>query len=325
MMEYRRLGRTGLKVSTICLGTMQFGWTANEEQSFQVMDRAIELGCNFFDTADVYSRWYEGNEGGESETIIGNWLAEGRVRREDLILATKVRGKMGDGPNNQGLSRHHILHAVEESLDRLQTDYIDLYQVHSPDRETPLEETLQALDDLVRVGMVRYIGCSNYPAWLLTKSLWISDVKGLSRFDCLQPHYNYVRRREFEQELQEVCLDQGVGVIPYSPLGGGFLTGKYRQDEPMPESARAAGVKSRYMNEWGFTALEKLKEAGREREATVTQMAIAWVLANPAVSSAIIGANSVEQLEEIVGGIEVRLTAEEKAALDEVTERERNN
>jgi aryl-alcohol dehydrogenase-like predicted oxidoreductase len=149
MMEYRRLGRTGLKVSTICLGTMQFGWTANEEQSFQVMDRAIELGCNFFDTADVYSRWYEGNEGGESETIIGNWLAEGRVRREDLILATKVRGKMGDGPNNQGLSRHHILHAVEESLDRLQTDYIDLYQVHSPDRETPLEETLQALDDLV--------------------------------------------------------------------------------------------------------------------------------------------------------------------------------
>jgi aryl-alcohol dehydrogenase-like predicted oxidoreductase len=318
-MEYRRLGRTGLKVSTICLGTMQFGWTADEEASFEVMSRAVELGCNFFDTADVYSRWIEGNSGGDSETIIGNWLAEGHVRREDLILATKVRGKMGDGPNDSGLSRQHILNAVEASLERLQTDYIDLYQVHSADMETPLDETLQAMDDLVRVGMVRYVGCSNYPAWLLAKSLWVSDVRRLCRYDSLQPHYNYLHRAEFERELQPLCLDQGVGVIPYSPLGAGFLTGKYRRDMPVPDSARAGGVQNRYFHEKGFAAVDKLEEVGQAHDATIAQTAIAWVLANPAVTSAIIGANSIEQLEDTMKGAEVALTAEEKAALDEVT------
>lgn len=189
-MEFRRLGRTGLKVSTICLGTMQFGWSADAATSQAIMSRAVELGCNFFDTADVYSRWVEGNEGGDSERIIGDWLAAGSVRREELILATKVRGQLGDGPNDQGLSRVHILTAVEDSLRRLQTEYIDLYQVHWPDEETPLDETLSALTDLVRTGKVRYIGCSNYPAWLLTKSLWVSDVHKLVRFDSLQPHYS---------------------------------------------------------------------------------------------------------------------------------------
>jgi aryl-alcohol dehydrogenase-like predicted oxidoreductase len=318
-MEYRRLGRTGLKVSTICLGAMQFGWTADQETSFKIMDRAVELGCNFFDTADVYSRWIEGNQGGDSETIIGRWLAEGHVRREDIILATKVKGVMGEGPNDRGLSRHHILNAVEASLERLQTDYIDLYQTHSPDEETPLEETLQAMDDLVRSGMVRYVGCSNYPAWLLTKSLWVSDVRRLSRFDSLQPHYNYVHRAEFECELQPLCLDQGVGVIPYSPLAAGFLTGKYRRGEPLPDSARVGRVKQRYMNESGFTAIDKLEEVGQAHEATIAQTAIAWVLANPAVASAIIGANSIEQLEDTMKGAEVVITAEEKAALDMVT------
>lgn len=318
-MEYRRLGHSGLKVSTICLGTMQFGWSADETTSHNIMSRAIELGCNFFDTADVYSRWAEGNDGGVSEQIIGNWLAAGHVRRENIVLATKVRGQMGDGPNDEGLSRVHIMTAVENSLRRLQTEYIDLYQVHWPDEETPLDETLSALTDLVRAGKVRYIGCSNYPAWLLTKALWVSDVRNLVRFDSLQPHYSLVHRAEFERELQPLCLDQGIGVIPYSPLAGGFLTGKYRRDTPLPASKRAEGVRSRYMNEQGFTAVDRLEAIGKSHKATIAQMAIAWVLANTAVTSAIIGANSIEQLEDTMKGAEISLMAEQKAALDEAT------
>jgi aryl-alcohol dehydrogenase-like predicted oxidoreductase len=318
-MEYRRLGRTGLKVSTICLGTMQFAWTADEPTAHDIMTKAVELGCNFFDSADVYPRWHGDNQGGESETIVGNWLAAGHVRREDIIIATKVRGRMGDGPNDEGLSRQHIMRSVEASLDRLQTDYIDLYQVHYPDDNTPLDETLRALDDLVRLGMVLYIGCSNYPAWLLTKALWTSDKHDLARFDSLQPHYSLVHRAEFERELQPLCLDQGVGVIPYSPLAGGFLTGKYRRDQPLPESARAGGVQRRYMNETGYKAVDKLQEIGRTHQATIAQTAIAWVLANPAVTSAIIGANTVEQLADTMKGAELRMSQEEKSALDEVT------
>lgn len=318
-MEYRNLGRTGLKVSTICLGTMQFGWSADAETSHAIMNRAVELGCNFIDTADIYSRWVDGNPGGVSEQIIGDWLQNSGVKREDVIIATKVRGPMGDGPNDKGLSRHHILNAVEDSLDRLQTEYIDLYQMHFYDEETPLDETLRALDDLVRSGMVRYIGVSNYPAWLLTKSLWISDVKNLARFDSLQPHYNYVHRAEFERELMPLCLDQGIGVIPYSPLGGGFLTGKYRRDTELPDSDRAEGVKNRYMNERGFAAIDKLEEVANAHDATIAQTAVAWVLANPAVTAAIIGANTVAQLEDTMRGAEIAITPDEKEALDDVT------
>jgi aryl-alcohol dehydrogenase-like predicted oxidoreductase len=318
-MNYRNLGRTGLKVSPICLGTMQFGWSADEAAAYTIMDKAVELGCNFFDTADVYSNWVEGNNGGVSEEIIGRWLKQSSQRREDIVLATKVRGEMGRGPNDQGLSRAHILTAVDDSLRRLQTDYIDLYQVHWPDEETPLEETLSVLTDLVRTGKVRYIGCSNYPAWLLTKSLWISDVQKLARFDSLQPHYSYVHRAEFERELQAVCADQGIGVIPYSPLGAGFLTGKYRRDSALPDSARAGGVKRRYMNEKGFAAIDKLEEIGGAHHATIAQTAIAWIFANPTVSSAIIGANTLEQLADTMKGADIAMSAEEKAALDEVT------
>lgn len=324
-MEYRRLGRTGLKVSTICLGTMQFGWSTDEPTAHTIMSRAVDLGINFLDTADVYSRWVEGNPGGVAETHIGNWLAKSAVKRDQIILATKVRGKMGDGPNDEGLSRGHILNAVEASLRRLRTDYIDLYQTHWPDDETPLDETLRALDDLVRAGKVRTIGCSNYPAWLLAKALWISDVNKLARYDSLQPHYSYVHRAEFERELQDLCLDQGIGVIPYSPLGGGFLTGKYRRDTQMPESARAEGVKRRYMNERGFAAIDKLEEIGHAHNATVAQTAIAWCLANPAVTSAIIGANSIAQLEDTVKGAQVNLSVEDKQALDVVTEWDRED
>lgn len=319
-MNYRRLGRTGLKVSTVCLGTMQFGWSTDEATAYKILDRAMELGCNFLDTADIYSRWAEGNPGGVSEEIIGRWLRQSSVRRDSVVLATKVRGRMGDGPNDEGLSRQHIFQAVEASLRRLQTEYIDLYQVHWPDEETPLEETLQALDDLVRAGKVLYLGCSNYPAWLLAKSLWISDVHGWNRFDSLQPHYSLVHRAEFERELQPLCLDQGIGVIPYSPLAAGFLTGKYRRDTPLPDSVRAGGVQSRYMNERGFTAVERLEAIGQAHGATVAQTAIAWVLANPAVTSAIIGANSIAQLEDTFAGAEIALSAEEKGALDETTD-----
>ncbi|MBE7528549.1 MAG: aldo/keto reductase [Chloroflexi bacterium] len=318
-MEYRRLGRTGLKVSAICLGTMQFGWTAVKEASLAVMDTAVAQGINFFDTADVYSNWAQDNPGGVSEQIIGEWLAGRRIPRDQIIIATKVRGEMGSGPNDQGLSRHHILHAVEASLRRLQTDYIDLYQMHWYDEETPLDETLRALDDLVRAGKVRYVGCSNYPAWLLMKSLWISDVQRLVRFDSLQPHYNLLHRAEFERELMPLCLDQGVGVIPYGPLGGGFLTGKYRRNTPLPDSARAAGVQRRYLNERGFAVVDKLEEIAQAHEATIAQVAIAWVLANTAVTAAIIGANSSQQLLDILGGERIQLTAVEKEVLDTLT------
>ena len=318
-MEYRRLGRTGLRVSTICLGTMQFGWTADEEESHEIMSESVSLGCNFFDTADMYSSWHPGNKGGESERIVGTWLKAGQVRREDIVLATKVRAKMGEGPNDEGLSRVHILNAVEASLRRLQTDHVDLYQVHWPDDESTLEETLTALDDLVRSGKVRYIGCSNYPAWLLAKSLWISDVRGIARFDSLQPHYNLVHRSEFERELEPLCLDQGIGVIPYSPLGGGFLTGKYRRAEALPDSLRAGGIQKRYMNEQGFAVLDVLDRMAAQIGSTMAQTSIAWVLAKPAVSSAIIGANRVEQLVDTMKGSGVTLAAEDKAALDEAT------
>ena len=318
-MDYRILGRTGMRVSTICLGTMQFGWTADEPTSFAILSRAVEMGINFVDTADIYSSWTTGNVGGESETIIGTWLANGAGHRDSLVIATKVRGRMGPAPNDEGLSRIHILNAVEQSLRRLQTDYIDLYQVHFPDDETPLDETLEALHSLKMAGKVRYIGCSNYPAWLLTKSLWISELRQISRFDSLQPHYSYVHRAEFERELQPLCLDQAIGVIPYSPLGGGFLTGKYRRDADLPDSARADGVKRRYMNVRGFAAVDKLEEIGQNYDATVAQTAIAWVLANPAVSSAIVGANNISQFEETAKGAEISLTPAEKELLDQVT------
>jgi len=237
-MEHRSLGRTGLMVSPLCLGTMQFGWTADEETSFAVLTAAAEAGINFIDTADIYSRWVEGNPGGVAETIIGKWLSQGVVPRDQLVIATKVRGRMGDGPNDEGLSRRHILASVEASLRRLQTDYIDLYQLHWPDENTPIEETLSTLNDLVRRGLVRYIGCSNFPAWRLMQALWTSQEHDFERFVCSQPHYNLVHRLEYEREVEKVCQTYGLGVIPYSPLGGGFLTGKYRQGEKPPADSR---------------------------------------------------------------------------------------
>ena len=317
-MEYRNLGRTGLKVSELCLGTMQWGWTADEPTSFAVMDAFVAAGGNFIDTADVYSRWAEGNPGGVSEEIIGRWMKD-RGNRRQIVLATKVRGVMWDGPNGEGLSRGHIMAAVEDSLRRLQTDHIDLYQTHWFDAGTPIDETMRALDDLVRQGKVRTVGCSNYPAWRLAKALWTSDKLGLARYDSIQPHYNIAYRAEFERELKPLCEEEGIGVIPSSPLAGGFLTGKYRRDAPVPDSARASGIQRRYLNDRGFTILEALEKLGQAREKTIAQMALAWQLSQPVISSPIIGANSIEQLNDSLGAVGLRLGEEEMKALDAVS------
>ena len=237
-MEYRRLGRTGLKVSELCLGSMQFGWTADEPLSYEILDRAYEAGVNFIDTADIYSTWAQGNPGGVSETIIGKWIKRSKIGRERLVIATKVRGRMGDGPNDEGLSRQHILKAVEDSLRRLDTNYIDLYQTHWGDENTPIEETLETLNDLVRQGKVRYTGCSNLPAWRLTEALFVSRLNGWARYDSLQPHYSLVQRAEFERELADACRAYQVGVIPYSPLAGGFSD---RQVSPGADPAEHPG------------------------------------------------------------------------------------
>jgi aryl-alcohol dehydrogenase-like predicted oxidoreductase len=318
-MEYKSLGRTGLKVSELCLGTMQFGWTADESTSLKILSAAFEAGVNFIDTADVYSRWADGNPGGVAESIIGKWIKQSNISREQLVLATKVRGRMGAGTNDEGLSRVHILHAVEASLGRLGVDYIDLYQTHSFDDQTPIEETLRALDDLVHQGKVRYIGCSNYPAWRLTEAIWTSRYNQLARFDSLQPHYNLAHRSEFERELADVCRGYRLGVLPYSPLAGGFLTNKYHRGQAEPDSARIGGIKRRYFTDKGWTIHDAAEGLASQKGATTSQISLAWLLSNPIVTSPIIGPRSLDQLEDNLGAVVLRLSLDEKKALDEVS------
>lgn len=318
-MEYRNLGRTGLKVSELCLGTMQFGWTADETLSHKILNEAYQAGINFIDTADIYSRWVDGNPGGVSEEIIGRWMKANKIPRDQVVIATKVRGQMGDGPNDQGLSRVHILDAVESSLQRLDTDYIDLYQTHWYDDETPIEETLTALDDLIRQGKVRYIGASNIPAWRLTRAICTSDKNSLARYDSLQPHYNLVNRAEFERELAEVCQTYGLGVIPYSPLAGGFLTGKYREDDPLPESARADGAKKRYFNKHGWAVLKAAENIAENRSISISQIALAWHLSNPVITSPIIGPRTLDQLADNLGAAGLSLNQDEIDQLNQAS------
>jgi aryl-alcohol dehydrogenase-like predicted oxidoreductase len=322
-MKYRLLGRTNLRVSELCLGTMTFRWTCTEDEAYQVMDAAFAAGINFFDTADVYSRWASGNPGGVAEEIIGKWLTRRRIPRDQIILATKVRGRMWDGPDGEGLSRAHILRAVEDSLRRLQSEYIDLYQSHSPDENTPQEETLRAYDDLVKQGKVRFIGCSNFKVEQLREALDISARLHLARYDTLQPHYNLIWRSEFEKELQALCAQENLGVIPYSPLQGGFLTGKYKRGQPIPPNAR--GVNNERVKQWmqderALHLLDVLHEVSAARGESMTVTALAWVLTNPVVSSAIIGANNVTQLNESLGAVGKTLRAEEKQKLDAASE-----
>ncbi len=317
-MEYKKLGRTGLKVSPLCMGTMQFGWSVNEGDTHRILSAAVDSGINFIDTADIYSKWVDGNPGGISETYIGNWIKQNKIPRDKLVIATKVRGEMGKGPNDQGLSRIHIMKAVEDSLRRLQTDYIDLYQSHWTDDDTPIEETLRTFDDLVKQGKVRYVGASNYAAWEMMQALWTSDKYNLTRYDSLQPHYNLIHREEFERELRDVCKTYEIGVIPYSPLAGGFLTGKYRKNEPLPESKRAEGRK-RAMTEKNFALLFEMEAMALPRKATISQIALAWVMSDTIVTSPIIGATSIAQLNENLGAMSIHLTEGERAILDKMS------
>jgi aryl-alcohol dehydrogenase-like predicted oxidoreductase len=328
-MKIKRLGRTGLKVSEVCLGTMTFGNQADEPTTRAIMDTAFEHGVTFFDTADAYPLGASPENLGRTEEYVGNWL---KGRREQIVLATKFFFPMGTGPNDRGGSRKHILQAVEASLRRLQTDYIDLYQMHFPDYETPLEETLGVLDDLVHSGKVRYIGCSNYPAWLLAKALWTSDRLGLARFDSVQPRYNLLFRH-IEVELFPLVLDQGVGVISYNPLAGGMLTGRYQAGQAVQEGTRfaleRAGelYRARYWQEAPMRAVEQLKRLCDERNVPLAQVALAWVLAQPAITSAIVGASKPEQLDQSLPAIDLTLDEQLLAACDDIwyeLPRERN-
>lgn len=318
-MEYRRLGRTGMQVASICLGGNVFGWTIDEAGSFAVLDAYVEAGGDFIDTADVYSRWAPGHTGGESEAVLGAWL-KARRNRSDLVIVTKVGSPMGDGPRARGLSRRWIVAGVEDSLRRLQTDYIDLYLSHYDDPATPPDETMRAYDDLVTSGKVRYVGASNYSAGRLVGALWASDKHGYTSYVALQPLYNLARREAYERELQPVCREHGLGVITYSSLASGFFSGKYRPGEPLPETARAGGVQNNYMNARGFSIVDALREVAASHSATPGQVALAWILARPEITAPIASATTPDQARELAGAAELKLDAEELEMLDQVSE-----
>ncbi len=318
-MEYVNLGRTGLKVSKITLGTMQFGWRINEDESFKIMDRALELGINFFDTADIYTRWSENSYAGKTEEIIGKWLKKNKTRG-DLILASKLRGQMSDDVNNKGLSRRHVHQAIKGSLKRLHTDWIDLYQAHSFDPETPIEETLHSMNILIDQGLVNYIGASNYHPWMFMEALWMADKYGYQRYESLQPPYSIARRIQVEHSFADIARKYRIGIIPYSPLGGGFLTGKYKKGDELPDTPRSKGVSSRYFTDKRWKILDTVTEIAKAHDAKIPQIALAWVLSRDFITSPIIGANSIEQLETNVASLDIKLTEDEIKQLDEVSD-----
>jgi len=309
-MEYRVLGRTGVKVSPLCLGAMNFGAPTSQEESLAIINRALDGGFNFIDTANVYNA-------GESERIVGEALKQSG-RRHQVVLATKVHGKMGDGPNDQGGSRYHILRACEESLRRLQTDYIDLYQLHRPPLTIPPDETLRALDDLVRSGKVLYIGCSTHPAWVVMEALAVSDRYGLARYVSEQPPYNLLDRR-IENELIPLCLKYGLAVLPWSPIGGGILAGRYPGGNGFPEGSRAARWGQRFSERISPTALDvatKLAAMARERGKSSAQLALLWVKDQPGVTAPIYGPRTLAHLEEILPVLEQRLDDADRPLFD---------
>jgi aryl-alcohol dehydrogenase-like predicted oxidoreductase len=319
-VRHRALGRSGLKVSEVCLGTMTFGHQCDEATSFAILDRAAEKGVDFLDTADCYPVPLTLETAGRTEEILGKWL---QGRRGRFIVATKCFFPMGSGPNDRGSSRAHIMTAVDQSLTRLRTDFIDLYQLHAFDKETPLEETLRALDDIVRAGKVRYIGCSNFLAWELGKALAVSARRGTVRFDSTQPRYNLLHR-DIEAELLPLCIDQGLAVIVFNPLAGGLLTGKHAKGKE-PDSktrfgsflgATATAYRQRYWHEESLEAVESLKTFFEPRRVSLASVAIAWVLSQPGITAAIVGASRPEQLEDTLA--DVVLDEEAKAFLDGV-------
>lgn len=310
-MEYVNLGRAGVKVSRLCLGTMMFGGPTDEAESIRIIHRALDAGINFVDTANVYNA-------GESEVVTGRAI---RDRRSQVVLATKVKNAMGEGPNDQGLSRGHVIRECENTLRRLGTDTIDVYYMHAPDLSTPLEESLQAMDDLVRQGKVRYVACSNYYAYQVALMLGIAERRNLERITCVQPLYNIVNR-EIEVELLPFCAEQGIGVVPYSPLARGVLTGKYRPGQAPPEGSRAARGDRRIhqteLREESYVVAQQLRTLTEARGCTLSQYALAWVLASPVVTSAIIGPRTMEQLEDNLPALDVKLTPEDERTVDEL-------
>ena len=311
-MEYKNLGNSGIKVSPVCLGTMTFGREADEQTSFAIMDYFVEQGYNFLDTADVYSK-------GGSEEVVGRWMNE-RQNRQRVVLATKVFGAMGPGPNEGGLSRLHIQRAVEESLRRLQTDVIDIYQIHRWDFEAPPEESLEALNDLVRVGKVRYIACSNLSGWQLARYLSISDANVFKRFISVQPVYNALNRSA-ELEILPLCENQGLGVIPYNPLAAGVLTGKYSRGVELPAGSRLdanANYRDRYLDDQMFDIVDDFVGTAADMNVTPAQLALAWVMADRRVTAPILGARNLEQLQESLKGATLELTQEQRAKIPAV-------
>ena len=302
-MQTRKLGHNGPEVPVICLGGNVYGWTVPESEAFHQLDRAAGSGLNFIDTADVYSRWVPGHKGGESETILGKWFAKSG-KRKDVILATKVGMEMGEG--RKGLSARAIELAVEDSLRRLQTDYIDLYQAHKDDESTPLEETLGAFDKLVKAGKVRYIGASNYSGARLTQAIETSRKNGLAEYTSLQPHYNMVERQEFESDLLPVVQKYKIGVIPYFSLAAGFLTGKYRRDGGEAQTARAGMVK-KYFNDQGYGVVDALEQVADAHRSTPARVALAWLMAQPGVTAPIASATSDKHLDDLLAAADLKM------------------
>jgi aryl-alcohol dehydrogenase-like predicted oxidoreductase len=302
-MQRVKLGKSDLEVPVLCLGGNVFGWTLSEADSFRQLDTALEAGLNFIDTADVYSRWMPGHQGGESETILGKWLAKGD-KRSNVIVATKLGIEMGEG--KKGLKPAYIQQAVEDSLRRLQTDYIDLYQAHNDDPETPLEETLAAFDKLVRQGKVRHIGASNYSGARLAKALETSKDNGLVSYISLQPKYNLVEREKFETDLLPVVQEHTLGVLPYYSLAAGFLTGKYRSKKDAEGKARG-GTVAKYLNDWGFHVVQVLDEVAGEHHSTPARVALAWLMMQPGVTAPIASATSDQHLSDLIEATKVKL------------------
>lgn len=314
-IEKRKLGNTDLFVSPVTFGGNVFGWTIDEAKSFEILDSFIAAGFNFIDTADVYSRWKEGNHGGESEIIIGNWM-KSRNNRDQIILATKVGSDMGNG--KKGLSKKYILEAVDASLSRLKTDYIDLYQSHFDDLETPVQETLEAYDELIRAGKVRWIGASNFSAERLKESLETSQRLSLPKYQTFQPEYNLYKREDFEKQYEKICLDNQLGVINYYSLASGFLTGKYRSEADFSKSQRGGGMKD-YLNDRGLAILKALDNVAEQYNASPASVVLAWLIARPSVTAPIASVTSLTQLEDLVKAASLRLNTEDIAILDEAS------
>jgi aryl-alcohol dehydrogenase-like predicted oxidoreductase len=302
-MQKRKLGNSGLEIAPLALGGNVFGWTADEPTSFKILDAFVAAGFDFIDTADVYSAWVPGHKGGESETVLGNWMNQ-RANRKKVLIATKVGKPMG--PDKKGLSRNYILRAVEDSLKRLQTDYIDLYQSHEDDRSTPLEETMEAFALLMKQGKVRAIGASNYTGDRLAQSLQVSQQLGVPRYESLQPNYNLYDRAEFETNLEPVCQKASIGVISYFSLASGFLTGKYRSERDLSKSKRGQFVK-KYLNERGFRILSALDQVSARLRSIPAKVALAWLLARPSITAPIASATSLEQLHDLIDATNLRL------------------